>query len=360
MNKTYGGLVSQPRNSRGTTVIGTGVTHTFSGEVVETIAIPEEYVVHDVIAPEGDVQVFKDQQCTEYATGAEQTVYVRLNTAVEFGEGWHVGTGDVQGSCFDVTAPSEGHEDDPYYVQVWALWDSDDFSEAFTEGQVVKCVKSNPDFDPVENPTTIFNKPEPPTPVGPTAIDLGLPSGTLWADRNVGATAPEEAGLYFAWGETEGYKDAADRNAKLTAETGTTYTGGFDKTSYNRPGGASGITGDLTSANDAATVNLGSSWRMPTKGEFQELINNTDRIWTTINDVSGYKFMRKDNNNIYIFIGACGMYDTNNHISTRMGFYDSSVLRGTHPNRLRIYSSNAEPDYDMSDRHLGCNIRAVQ
>lgn len=159
MNKTYGGLVSQPRNSRGTTVIGTGVTHTFSGEVVETITIPEEYVVHDVIAPEGDVQVFKDQQCTEYATGAEQTVYVRLNTAVGFGEGFTVGDGSVQGDHFNVTAPSEGHDDDPYYVQVWDMWGSDDFTEAFTEGQVVKCGNGNPDFEPISNVTTVFYKP---------------------------------------------------------------------------------------------------------------------------------------------------------------------------------------------------------
>lgn len=170
MNKTYGGLVSQPRNSRGTTVIGTSVTHTFSGEVVETITIPEEYVVHDVIAPEGDVQVFKDQQCTEYATGAEQTVYVRLNTAVGFGEGFTVGGGSVQGDHFSVTAPSEGHDDDPYYVQVWDMWGSDDFAEAFTEGQVIECTNTDPDFEPVENPTTIFSKPEPPTPVDPVEL----------------------------------------------------------------------------------------------------------------------------------------------------------------------------------------------
>lgn len=108
------------------------------------------------------------------------------------------------------------------------------------------------------------------------AVDLGLPSGTLWADRNIGAWSPEDEGLHFAWGETEGYKSGADRNAKLTAETGTTYTGGFDQTSYDRPGGASGITGNLSGSNDAATVNLGGSWRMPTKEEFQELINYTD------------------------------------------------------------------------------------
>ena len=124
----------------------------------------------------------------------------------------------------------------------------------------------------------------------PVAVDLGLPSGTLWCDRNVGATAPEEAGLYFAWGETEGYKDAADRNARLTAENGTTYSGGFDLKSYKRNGGASEISSNLTKANDAAAKNYMGNWRMPTEEEIRELFDNTTKVYTNQNGVNGYLF----------------------------------------------------------------------
>lgn len=131
---------------------------------IETLSLVGQEVHTQAITIEGDVQVFKDQQCTEYATGAEQTVYVRFNTPVGFGEGFTVGDGSVQGDYFSITTPYEGHEDDPYCILLWVLgfssWGSDDFAEAFTEGQIVKCVNEH-DFDPVENPTTVFSKPKP-------------------------------------------------------------------------------------------------------------------------------------------------------------------------------------------------------
>lgn len=183
MNKIYGGLVSQPRNSRGTTIIGTGITHTFSGEVTETIVIPEEYVVHDVIAPEGDVQIFKDHTCTIYADGTEKVVYARLNTAVGFGEGWYVGEGAFANTFCQIMTPSEESPSDSYSINIWMDWDSDNFSEAFTEGQVVKCTNQSPTFEPVENPTTVFSKPPMPIKQGLYKRDSGGTNG-LVVDKN--------------------------------------------------------------------------------------------------------------------------------------------------------------------------------
>ena len=97
-------------------------------------------------------------------------------------------------------------------------------------------------------------------------VDLGLPSGTLWATCNVGATSPEQAGLYFAFGETTGF----------TAEQVENEIRKFDFASYT----ASSVSGNLTLEQDAAHVNLGGDWRMPTKAECQELLNKCNVMWT--------------------------------------------------------------------------------
>ena len=102
-------------------------------------------------------------------------------------------------------------------------------------------------------------------------VDLGLPSGLLWATCNVGATSPEQAGLYFAWGETVGF----------SAEQVTSGERTFDMASYK----ASSISADLTLEQDAARANLGGNWRMPTNDEWQELIDNCDGVRT--NDYNG-------------------------------------------------------------------------
>ena len=98
-------------------------------------------------------------------------------------------------------------------------------------------------------------------------VDLGL--SVKWATCNVGASKPEEYGDYFAWGETE-------------TKTYYWYTVGYYKwegkyglTKYNT--GPSGVIDNKTVlelADDAAHVNWGGSWRMPTKDECQELIDN--------------------------------------------------------------------------------------
>ena len=111
-----------------------------------------------------------------------------------------------------------------------------------------------------ENNIPVYSKQE----VNNKFVDLGLPSGTLWATCNVGATSPEQAGLYFAWGETVGY----------TAEQVKRGVRKFNKTSYK----AKKFKSDLTLEQDAAHVNLGDNWRMPTCDEFQELLNNCNVV----------------------------------------------------------------------------------
>lgn len=135
-------------------------------------------------------------------------------------------------------------------------------------------------------------------------IDLGLPSGLLWASCNVGATAPEEFGDYFAWGETQPKSVYADSNyAYYFLDCYQIVKYCFDSTC-----GYNGYTDTLTilePCDDAATANLGDGARTPTKENYQELIDNTISKWTTYNGVEGRIFTGLNGNNI--FIPAAGM-----------------------------------------------------
>ncbi len=131
------------------------------------------------------------------------------------------------------------------------------------------------------------------------AIDLGLPSGTLWANMNVGATTPEDYGYYFAWGEiepnknyygTQGYKYI--NNNKLTKYCTSSKDGEVDNKTI------------LDAEDDAAVVNWGGKWRTPTSYECEELINNCKWEWTALNDINGY--LVSGNNGNSIFLPAAG------------------------------------------------------
>ena len=111
-------------------------------------------------------------------------------------------------------------------------------------------------------------------------VDLGLPSGTLWATCNIGASSPEQYGDYFAWGETE---------TKTNFNTSTYTCEGYD--------GSEGSPKELLPKDDAATANWGSEWQTPDSRLYQELISIifTTREWTTVNGVNGYKITSKRN-----------------------------------------------------------------
>ena len=121
-------------------------------------------------------------------------------------------------------------------------------------------------------------------------VDLGLPSGLKWATCNVGANSPEEYGDYFAWGETTTKSDYSSSNCP-------TYGLGISQLQSQ---GYIDSEGNLTSQYDAATANWGGNWRMPTKAEQKELINNCTWIWTTQNGVNGYNVEGPNGNSIFL------------------------------------------------------------
>ena len=126
-------------------------------------------------------------------------------------------------------------------------------------------------------------------------VDLGLPSGTLWATCNMGANSPEEYGDYFAWGETEPKSD-------YNWETYFDIDDGFLFKKYYNDGGLT----ELLPEDDAA-ANWGSEWQMPSDDQIDELYNNsyTTAEWTTQNGVNGYKITSKSNGKS-IFLPAAG------------------------------------------------------
>ena len=182
------------------------------------------------------------------------------------------------------------------------------------------------------------------TDYGKTAVDLGLPSGLKWAACNVGASSPEEAGLYFAWGETTGYSLDAGHV--------------FDKTNYK----AAGIGKDLTLEQDAAHVNLGGNWRMPTKAEFEELIEQTEQKWTDDYEgtgMAGCIFKSKTNDNA-IFLPACGNFKNSSSVSIfgGFGYYWTSTYHSENGAWLIRSGDRKLGTYD-NVRFYGRSIRGV-
>ena len=138
----------------------------------------------------------------------------------------------------------------------------------------------------------------------PHAIDLGLPSGTKWACCNVGANSPAECGDYFAWGET------SPKTAYLTSNY-KWYRGGdphnISKYCHNSDYGTVDNRTELELEDDAAYVNWGPQWHMPSRDQSVELLDNCTSEWTTVNGMSGYLFKSKISNSA-VFFPALGYY----------------------------------------------------
>ena len=120
-------------------------------------------------------------------------------------------------------------------------------------------------------------------------VDLGLPSGTMWATCNVGADKPEDEGLLFQFGRVDGYR-FGDANHKFRVNKQNKQDTGDEYIPVTTSGKVY-KTGDILELeDDAAHVNMGGIWKMPTKDELQELIDNTTYDVVTVNGVQGMLF----------------------------------------------------------------------
>lgn len=189
-----------------------------------------------------------------------------------------------------------------------------------------------------------------------TYANLGLPSGTLWATCNVGAEKPEEVGGYFAWGETTAKTKFNDYNYKFYDKNSSDYT------KYNDTDNLT----TLDSEDDAATVNLGKEWRMPTFKECEELVDECE--WIEISDykstgVSGVAvFKRKSSSDydvekdVHIFLPFGGYYTTfGKTFKSTCNFWPAT--KGYGFGTSIIGYPYADEGYD---REAGLNIRPVR
>ena len=192
-------------------------------------------------------------------------------------------------------------------------------------------------------------------------VDLGLPSGTLWATCNVGATTPEGYGDYFAWGETtpkntyysDNYKhaDILYDNIFLTKycnDSGHGYNGFTDNLTVLEPG------------DDAASANWGDGWCMPSVDQWRELMDGTLAVWTTQNGVEGRLFTALNGNTL--FLPAAGVRENFNlYNAGNAGRYWSSSLATDYSTWFaRIFSFHSD-NYNIGkvNRVHGMSVRAV-
>jgi len=201
-------------------------------------------------------------------------------------------------------------------------------------------------------------------PAGVEAIDLGLPSGTKWANMNIGAEKPEDYGLYFVWGETVGYGSDTNDGHSFNWASYKWCNGSYDTMTKYCTNSSYGTVDNKTVLDledDAAYVNWSNSWRMPTITEIDELLNNTTSEWTTVNGVNGRKFTSTMNGNS-IFLPAAGYrYGSYLDYQTSGGYYWSSSLSESNPSDARSLDFGSEIAYTGSDyRFLGFTVRPVQ
>ena len=191
-------------------------------------------------------------------------------------------------------------------------------------------------------------------------VDLGLPSGTLWAKGNLVKDAngnyaignETDWGTYISWGNIIGHNEGEGYN--------------FDQATYDGTPGKQ-VSANIPStdaAHDICFARLGAPWHLPTKEDFQELYDNTDSEWVADYNgtgVAGRKFMKKSDHSVYVFFPAQGYYDGTS-LSSRgsSGYYwSSSFLNATYAYDLYFGSSSFIPQ-DYYYRRFGLTVRPVQ
>lgn len=216
---------------------------------------------------------------------------------------------------------------------------------------------SLPTPDPGQD--TMQPGPQPqPTPEG--WVDLGLPSGLLWAECNLGANTPEGYGDHFAWGEISP-KDVYNWNTYLYCNENSPEQ--LTKYCYDASYGYNGFIDNLTTLeamDDAASAILGNGARTPTDAEWRELLTNCSSTWTTQNGVKGRIFTGANGNTL--FLPAAG-FRHNSYLDgvSGRGLYWSSSLSMYDPPYARSIEFNSDARrMDGNSRSYGFSVRAVR
>ena len=309
-----------------------------SNDKVVTVTVEDERLKIDAVSAGTATIIVTDKMTTQTAS-IEVTVLANLSIAIignidlKVGESTNVkiisGNNDY---TLDNSSPSVAS------ASVVGLFIT---VEALSEGSTTITIMDNKTKQTASFDVTVTSMDIP-----AEAIDLGLPSGILWASYNVGATTPEEYGGYYAWGETK-EKDTyfwttythCDGVANSCHDIGTDISG----TEY-----------------DVAHVRWGGEWRMPTAEEFKELVYKCDHQTTTQNGVYGFKFTGPNGNSIF-FPAAGYHFNTGINKAGSSGEYWSSTVR---ENKNYAYDTSMSVDYVYWDcyinRFAGLPVRPVK
>ena len=193
--------------------------------------------------------------------------------------------------------------------------------------------------------------------------------GPYWAETNIGAEKPEDYGYYFWWGDTVGYKRVNDAwvasdgsSSNFSFDTANTPTFGKDS-SRLRAGRWITAEGVLAPKHNAAHMQWGGEWRMPTKQELDDLSNNCDWEWTTLNGVKGYCVRgRGAYASASIFLPCAGYgYGTSLYSFGSHGYYWSSVpYSGSYYSWYLDFNSGDHSTDSDGYRDYGFSVRPVQ
>ena len=190
----------------------------------------------------------------------------------------------------------------------------------------------------------------------PEYVDLGLPSGVKWATFNVGATKPEECGDYFAWGETEP-KELYDWSTYKWCD------GSYNTLTKYNTDSEYGVVDNkkiLESSDDAAYVNWGGNWRMPSVDEWNELLSHCSLKWEERNGVSGVALVSVQNGNS-LFLPAAGVYHYDNGLVNLNveGWYRTNSLDESRGTISLGFSYTGSINWYANDRCFGQPVRPV-
>ncbi len=184
-------------------------------------------------------------------------------------------------------------------------------------------------------------------------VDLDLPSCLKWATCNVGAIKPEEYGDYFAWGETMPKQSCVGSNYKWYKES--FFGGAYKLTKYKDKRESL-----LEYTDDAARVNWGGKWRMPTKAEQDELRNHCTWEWTTLNGIEGYKVISKKNgNSIFLPAAGCRYNSYLLYVRSLGRYWSSSLSTDSSDNAFNLNFNSSNVGWDHDIRCYGLSVRPV-
>ncbi len=186
-------------------------------------------------------------------------------------------------------------------------------------------------------------------------VDLGLPSGTLWATCNIGASSPEQYGSYFAWGETKPKETYSWENYKWCNGSVNTMTKYCIDSSFGKVDGKT----ELEPEDDAAYVNWGASWRIPSQDQTRELCDKCSWQWTQRNGVNGMLVIGVNGNTIFLPAAGFSMYNNVSFAGSRGNYYSRSLAYSNCAYYLYLESGFWKYNY-YGDRFVGQTIRPVR